>query len=83
MENTDSNSTGTNGTINPFYAVEIGSIIRGDTGRFQASIIKGAITRMVPDKEVKQTMTGGSSYVYTDSLIKALWEFQDHTVFLD
>lgn len=58
----------TNGAINPFYAVEIGSIIRGDSGRFQASIIKGPITRMVPDREVKQTMTGGSSYVYTDSL---------------
>lgn len=58
----------TNGAINPFYAVEIGSIIRGDSGRFQASIIKGPITRMVPDREVMQTMTGSSSYVYTDSL---------------
>jgi hypothetical protein len=68
MEDINSNSMGTNGAINPFYAVEIGSIIRGDTGRFQTSIIKGAITRMVPDKEVKQTMTGASSYAYTDSL---------------
>lgn len=68
MDNNDNNAKGTNGTINPFYAVEIGSIIRGDSGRFQASIIKAPITRMVPDKEVKQTMTGGSSYAYTDSL---------------
>ncbi|OXA90024.1 hypothetical protein [Flavobacterium hercynium] len=57
-----------NGVANPFYAVEVGSVIRGDIGRFQASIIKGAITRMIPDKEVKQTMTGSSSYAYTDSL---------------
>ncbi|WP_281233265.1 hypothetical protein [Flavobacterium gelatinilyticum] len=63
-----SNTKGTNGAINPFYAVEIGSVIKGDTGRFLTSIIKGDITRMVPDKEVKQTMTGGSSYAYTDSL---------------
>lgn len=64
MENTN----GTTGAINPFYAVEVGSVIKGDSGRFQASIIKGSITRMIPDKEVKQTMTGSSSYAYTDSL---------------
>lgn len=63
-----SDSKGINGAVNPFYAVEIGSIIRGDSGRFQTTIIKAPITRMVPDKEVKQTMTGGSSYAYTDSL---------------
>lgn len=63
-----SNTNGSSGAVNPFYAVEIGSIVRGDTGRFQASVIKGNITKMIPDKEVKQTMTGGSSYVYTDSL---------------
>ncbi|WP_394773115.1 hypothetical protein [Flavobacterium sp.] len=67
MDNTKSTNE-MNGAINPFYAVEIGSIIRGDSGRFQASIIKGPITRMVPDREVMQTMTGSSSYVYTDSL---------------
>ena len=63
-----SNTKSSNGSINPFYAVEIGSIIKSDTGRFMTSVIKGDITRMVPDKEVKQTMTGGSSYVYTDRL---------------
>ncbi|HSI78694.1 MAG TPA: hypothetical protein VK957_22560 [Lunatimonas sp.] len=63
-----SDTKGTNGAINPFYAVEIGSVIKGDTGRFLTSIINGDISRMVPDKEVKQTMTGGSSYAYTDSL---------------
>ncbi|MGH1517888.1 hypothetical protein [Chryseobacterium sp. JK1] len=63
-----SNTKSSNGSINPFYAVEVGSIIKSDTGRFMATIIKGDITRMVPDKEVKQTMTGGSSFVYTDSL---------------
>lgn len=70
IENTNSANANTNGNgaINPFYAVEVGSIIRGDTGRFQASIIKAPITRMIPDKEVKQTMTGSSSYAYTDSL---------------
>lgn len=68
MDNNDNNVKEMNGAINPFYAVEVGSIIRGDSGRFQASIIKGDITKMVPDKEVKQTMTGSSSYAYTDSL---------------
>lgn len=63
-----SNIKSSNGTINPFYAVEIGSIVKSDTGRFLTSVIKGDITKMVPDKEVKQTMTGGSSYVYTDRL---------------
>lgn len=63
-----SNTKSASGAINPFYAVEIGSIVRGDTGRFQSSVIKAPITKMIPDKEVKQTMTGGSSYVYTDSL---------------
>lgn len=65
----DTKSTnGGAGAVNPFYAVEVGSIVRGDTGRFQASIIKAPITKMIPDKEVTQTMTGWSSYVYTDSL---------------
>ncbi|MFH7015704.1 hypothetical protein [Flavobacterium sp. FlaQc-47] len=68
MDNNDNNVKEMNGAINPFYAVEVGSIIRGDSGRFLASIIKGDITKMVPDKEVKQTMTGSSSYAYTDSL---------------
>lgn len=62
------NAKAPNGTINPFYAVEVGSVIKGNTGRFMPTIIKEPITRMIPDKEVKQTMTGGSSYVYTDSL---------------
>lgn len=64
MRNTNSE----NGVNNPFYAVRIGSVIRGATGRFQTSVIKENITSMITDKDVQLSMTGVSSYVYNDSL---------------
>ncbi|MDR6761974.1 hypothetical protein J2Y38_002185 [Flavobacterium sp. 2755] len=72
MKNTISN----NGVNNPFYAVRIGSVIRGATGLFQTSVIaehiekkvKKGITKMIADKDVQLSMKGASSYVYNDSL---------------
>jgi hypothetical protein len=57
-----------NNTVNPFYAVEVGSIVRSGSGGFGATVIKAPITRLISDKDVRQSMTGLSSYVYTDKL---------------
>lgn len=70
------NTKTTNGVNNPFFAVRIGSVIRGATGRFQAPIITTrkvnnkdvGITVMIKDQDVQKSMTGASSYVYDDSL---------------
>lgn len=71
MKNTNSD----NGNHpHPFYGIEIGSIIKGNTGLFQASVIpreqddEEGITRMIPDKYVYKNMTGVSSYIYNDKL---------------
>jgi len=65
--------TESNATINPFFGIEIGSIVRSSQGKFLAPVIKSnaKISRMLVDKEVKRTMTGQSSYAYTDSLNQA------------
>ncbi|MFA8301322.1 MAG: hypothetical protein ACEPOV_14230 [Hyphomicrobiales bacterium] len=53
---------------NPLYAVEIGSTIESTLGKFKPTVLSANISKMIPDKEVKKSMTGESSFVYTDQL---------------
>ena len=53
---------------NPLLGIRVGSTIVGNTGTFSPSVIIENISRMIPAKEVQKSMTGQSSYVYTDQL---------------
>lgn len=55
-------------TINPLYGVEIGSTIDATTGKFSLTVVKGPINAMITQEESQKSMSGESSYVYSDQM---------------
>jgi hypothetical protein len=60
----------TESQINPFYTVRIGSTIEASMSRMGTSIFdeKSKITILKPETDMKTSMSGESSYVYTDRM---------------
>lgn len=54
--------------INPLYGVEIGSTIDATTGKFSMTVVKAPINTMITQEESTKSMSGESSYVYSDQM---------------
>ena len=59
-----------NAINNPLYGLIVGSIARGEDGRFGASVLssEAKITRFVPGQSGEVSMSGSSEYVYSDQM---------------
>jgi len=55
-------------TINPLYGVEVGSTIDATTGKFSTTVVKEPINAMIKQEESTKSMSGESSYVYSDQM---------------
>ncbi|RZK25306.1 MAG: hypothetical protein EOO63_16225, partial [Hymenobacter sp.] len=57
-----------NELVNPLYGLQVGSTIKSSNSRFGPSVIELPITKMTKGDTVERSMTGSSSYVYTDKM---------------
>lgn len=55
-------------TINPLFGVNIGSTIYAVTGKFNSGVVREPISLMVSQEESQKSMSGESSYVYSDKM---------------
>ncbi|MBL0685346.1 hypothetical protein [Aquimarina mytili] len=55
-------------TSNPLFGVTIGSIISSKEGEFKGSVVSNPINSMISQQESYKSMTGKSSYVYSDEM---------------
>lgn len=53
---------------NPLLGVTIGSIIHSGSGKFKASVVDKPISVMIAQEEAYKSMSGQSSYVYSDEM---------------
>lgn len=54
--------------LNPLYGVSMGSTIYAATGKFSASVVAAPISVMISQEETQKSMSGESSYVYSDKM---------------
>ncbi|ACT92080.1 hypothetical protein [Dyadobacter fermentans] len=54
--------------INPLFGVSIGSTIYALTGKFSSSVVRDPISLMITQEESQKSMSGESSYVYSDKM---------------
>lgn len=54
--------------LNPLYGVSIGSTIYAATGKFSANVVAAPISVMISQEETQKSMSGESSYVYSDKM---------------
>ena len=54
--------------LNPLYGVSIGATIYAATGKFNTSVVTAPISLMISQEETQKSMSGESSYVYSDEM---------------
>lgn len=54
--------------LNPLYGVSIGATIYAATGKFNTSVVAAPISLMISQEETQKSMSGESSYVYSDQM---------------
>ncbi len=54
--------------LNPLYGVGIGSTIYAITGKFNTGVVRDPISLMISQEESQKSMSGESSYVYSDKM---------------
>ena len=54
--------------LNPLYGVGIGSTIYAATGKFSTGVVRDPISLMISQEEAQKSMSGESSYVYSDKM---------------
>ncbi|WP_105172439.1 hypothetical protein [Pseudoalteromonas sp. T1lg24] len=54
--------------LNPLFGVTIGSTVTSGTTKFKASVLTQPVSKMVSQVEHQKSMSGESSYVYSDKM---------------